>query len=206
MLIPFESLVSKYKLKINGILHVGAHECEELEMYKSCGIENIVWIDAIPEKVEKSKTMFPDQRIYQAIISDVDEKDVVFHITNNYQSSSLLNLKKHSEFYPHIVYVQELHGKTIRLDTFLEKNNLFDFKFNFINLDIQGTELQALKSLGKYLDNVNYVYLEINEEELYEGCALFPEVEKFLNDYRLFCVEKSMTGQKWGDAFFIRMF
>ena len=31
MLIPFNKLTKAFNLKISGILHVGAHECEELK-------------------------------------------------------------------------------------------------------------------------------------------------------------------------------
>jgi FkbM family methyltransferase len=204
MLIPFDVLVDKYKLKIEGILHVGSHECEELRAYNSQGIYDIVWIDAIPEKVTKTKLMYPSEKIYNAIISDKDNESVVFHVSNNYQSSSLLEFKRHADFHPEIHYIQEIHGKTVRLDTFFEKNNLNPEKYNFMNIDIQGTELQALISLGDLINNFDYIYLEVNEEELYKGCALFDEVENFLNEKGLYCVEKVMTDQKWGDAMFIR--
>ena len=34
MLIPLHELVQKYKIDFKGILHVGAHECEELTDYE----------------------------------------------------------------------------------------------------------------------------------------------------------------------------
>ena len=40
--------------------------------------------------------------------------------------------------------------KTIRLDTFIQKNNIHMDKLNFLNLDIQGKELDALKSMNDY--------------------------------------------------------
>ena len=33
MLIPLDELVQKYGIQFTGILHVGAHECEEIEYY-----------------------------------------------------------------------------------------------------------------------------------------------------------------------------
>jgi FkbM family methyltransferase len=45
--------------------------------------------------------------------------------------------------------------------------------FNFLNIDIQGNELAALKGATKLLTGpIRYVYLEINEAELYVGCPL----------------------------------
>lgn len=35
MLINLDSLVALYNIKFNGILHVGAHKCEEIKYYGS---------------------------------------------------------------------------------------------------------------------------------------------------------------------------
>ncbi len=32
------NIISAKKIKINGCLHVGAHECEELDLYNNLGI------------------------------------------------------------------------------------------------------------------------------------------------------------------------
>jgi hypothetical protein len=54
MSISLHELINKYDIKINGVLHVGAHECEELRDYeKYISREKILWIEALPEKVEK---------------------------------------------------------------------------------------------------------------------------------------------------------
>ena len=39
-------------LNLKGILHVGAHEAEEIDDYTNVGIKNIIWIEALPEKKE----------------------------------------------------------------------------------------------------------------------------------------------------------
>ena len=40
MLIPIHVLNNHFKLNINGISHIGAHECEELQDYNNIGITN----------------------------------------------------------------------------------------------------------------------------------------------------------------------
>ena len=42
---------------------------------------------------------------------------------------------------------------------------------NFLNLDIQGAELKALKSLQDYLHKVDYIYTEVNVDYLYVDCC-----------------------------------
>lgn len=60
MLIPLSELVLKYDVKFKGILHVGAHECEEIHDYeKYIDRNNILWIEALLNKVEFSKQLYP---------------------------------------------------------------------------------------------------------------------------------------------------
>ena len=40
MLIPFNSITKKYNMKIHDILHIGAHNCEELMTYNEYELKN----------------------------------------------------------------------------------------------------------------------------------------------------------------------
>ena len=208
MLIPFNQLnqfISSNEKQIKGILHVGAHECEEREDYNKNGIDDsrIIWVEGNPNLVDKNKDK--GLNIYYALIDD-EEKEVEFKVTNNPQCSSLLDLEICSVLYPQIIVEEIQKQKTIRLDTFFEQNNIDPSKYDFWNLDIQGTELRALKSGQKYLKYVNYIYTEANTQEIYKGCALLPELDNYLTQHgfaRLGFQEYDNHG--WGDAFYYRV-
>ena len=51
---------------------------------------------------------------------------------------------------------------------------------------------------------IDYIYTEVNEEELYEGCALIDEIDEFLTLFNFERVKTHMTKEKWGDAFYIK--
>ena len=56
MLIPLHTLVNKYNIQFKGILHVGAHECEELSDYqKYLPIDKMLWVEAMSGKVKFCK-------------------------------------------------------------------------------------------------------------------------------------------------------
>ena len=208
MLIPFNQVnqfISSNEKQIKGILHVGAHECEEREDYNKNGIDDsrIIWVEGNPNLVDKNKDK--GLNIYYALIDD-EEKEVEFKVTNNPQCSSLLDLEICSVLYPQIIVEEIQKQKTIRLDTFFEQNNIDPSKYDFWNLDIQGTELRALKSGQKYLKYVNYIYTEANTQEIYKGCALLPELDNYLTQHgfaRLGFQEYDNHG--WGDAFYYRV-
>jgi len=201
MYIDLKDLVSKYDLKINGVLHVGAHKCEEQEVYDYCKVGEVIWIEGNPKLCEEMQKLF--KNVYQALISDKDDEEVDFMITNNLQSSSILDLHQHKLEHPDVYEIERIKLKTITLNTFLKSIN--NPKFNFINLDIQGVELYALKGMGEFLNKVQYIYTEVNMKELYKNNPLIYEIDEYLSLKGFKRVETNMTHHGWGDAFYIRI-
>jgi hypothetical protein len=199
----FKILLSK-NIKIDGCFHIGAHECEEMGFYNKLGIkkENIIWIDAITSKViESTKKGIPN--VYNAVITDKDDEDILFNISNNVQSSSVLEFGTHSQEHPHVVYVEKILKKSITIDTFFERNCIDAYKYNLWNFDIQGAELMALKGATQSIKYAKAIYLEVNEKELYKNCALINDIDVFLSKYNFKRVLTEMTTHGWGDALYI---
>ena len=191
-------------INIKGVFHVGAHECEELLFYNSFGVNNedIVWIDAVENKVNEAQQKgIPN--VYNALITDKDDEDVFFNVSNNIQSSSILEFGTHSREHPQVVYIDKVLKKSITIDTFFERNDLEASKYNFWNFDIQGAELLALKGATKSLKYAKALYLEVNEKELYKNCALIEEIDTFLSQYNFKRVLTKFTQHGWGDALYL---
>jgi len=52
------ALLKKHNIEITGVLHIGAHDCEEISFYNAkmnISSENIIWIDALKQKVDNAK-------------------------------------------------------------------------------------------------------------------------------------------------------
>jgi FkbM family methyltransferase len=200
MLINLHDLCHKYNLRIDGVLHVGAHRCEEQEVYDQCHAGEVIWIEANPSLCEEMQQKY--KNVYQAVISDKDGEEVDFIITNNYQSSSILDLHEHKKEHPDVYEIDRIKLKTVRLNTFLKSINAP--KFNFMNLDIQGVELYALKGMDEFLDNVQYIYTEVNTKELYKNNPLMSDIDEYLATKGFERKETNMTSHGWGDAFYIK--
>tara|TARA_B110000483_G_scaffold239226_1_gene317327 strand:- start:525 stop:1172 length:648 start_codon:yes stop_codon:yes gene_type:complete len=213
MLIKLNELKNKFNININGILHIGAHNCEELTDYilNNINTANIYWIEALPELVEKNKKNNPLLKIYQAVIYDEDNKEIEFNITtcdgdiNNQQSSSILDFGTHEKHHPQVKIVDKIKLKTSRMDTIIEKYNINMNNVNFINLDIQGVELRALKSMEKHLKNIDYIYTEVNTEEVYKNCDKMQDITDYLSIFNFKLADARIYKQfGWGDAFYIK--
>ena len=210
MLIPFHEcydILSGYNKTPRGVLHIGAHECEELMDYINKGLiqSRMVWVDAIQEKVDQMKARgIPN--VYCAALNDT-EQTLKFHITNNGQSSSLLDFGTHQKSYPHIHIVESREVKTQTLKSFIETNNISMEHCNFWNLDIQGKELDVLKSAEEYLKYADALYCEVNTEEVYKGCGVLTELDTFLQTQGFIRVKIKMWNESdgWGDALYVRV-
>ena len=207
MLISFEEInkiLLSNKININGSFHIGAHECEELQFYNQIGLKpiDVIWIDAIPSKVtEATNKGIPN--VYNAVITDKNDEEIIFNISNNVQSSSVLDFLTHSQEHPSVVYVDKIKQKSITIDTFFERNNIDASKYNFWNFDIQGAELMALKGATQSIKYAKAIYLEVNEKELYKNCGLITEIDTFLLQYNFKRVLTNITQHGWGDALYI---
>lgn len=206
MLIPIQNLHKKYNLNIKGILHVGANYGQEAQAYREITTAPIVFIEAIKpvyRELKRRMTHFRDITCLLACVSDEDGQIVDFHIASNEgQSSSMLEFGTHSAEHPTVVFTNHTKLQTTTVKTLLNTHGLDSVNYNFINLDIQGAELMALK--GMDLSGVDYAYIEVNEKELYTGCPLIGNIDDHMKRFDLHRVETHMTSHGWGDAFYIK--
>jgi FkbM family methyltransferase len=209
MLIPFDQLFQRYiKLPPPGALHLGANTGQEANTYFRLGIRSVIWVEAIPElfsQLRKNIQNYPGNVALQACVSDVDGKEVAFHVANNGgQSSSFLELGTHSKEHPSVKFVRDIKLTTSRVDSLLKDHGLEIGKGWFLNMDLQGAELLAMKGMGTLIKKFAYVYVEVNEKHLYKGCPLVGEIDAFLAPFGFKGVETKMTGSGWGDKFYVR--
>jgi FkbM family methyltransferase len=213
MLITIAELKARFNINIQGVLHIGAHDCEEFSAYVSSGVNlsNIYWIEALPRLVEKNKRINPHLNIYQAVIYDEDDKEIEFNVTNcdgdvnNFASSSILEFGSHETSHPQVRVVERVKMKTSRMDSVINKHAINMKNVNFINLDIQGVELRALKSMESYLNNIDYIYSEVNTEEVYKNCDQMIDLTTYLAQHNFRLADARIYKQfGWGDAFYIK--
>lgn len=202
MLISFKDIVRKYG-KPKGILHVGANIGEEAKSYDDEGIKDVCWIEANEQLIPQLKVNVKKygHRVIHACIGDVQDLEVTFHISNNAgQSSSYLDLEHHKIAHPEVHYVRSVVMKMQRLDQMSCWG-----EYDFINIDLQGAELKALKGMGDSLNNFKFAYLEVNKKELYKGCALIDEVTAYMRSFGFTMVSCKWAGNTgWGDALYIK--
>lgn len=205
MLMSFPAVKARYNMRITGVLHVGAHLAEEAPIYATAGIRDVWWIEANPRvqaKILRELRSFPGQRLIEALVYEKDDVELNFNITNyDGMSSSILEFGTHTKFSPDTVFVDKATLRTRTIDSLAEEHGVVDA--NFLNMDLQGAELSALKGATRFLQGVDYVMSEVNRAQVYVDCAQVEELDAFLTDFDRVDTYW-VPEQDWGDGLWIR--
>jgi len=186
------------------IAHIGAHIGEEKSVYTKLGVSKTIWIEAQPDlAADLAETFRGDssQEVVCAAVWSSNDIRMTFNLASNVESSSLLNMKLHSTIYPEIKSVEAFQTKTKTIDSIVKNLDEIDF----MNIDIQGAELEALKGATRTLTTVKWIYIEVNEIELYENCPLISDIDNLLQSKGFERVVKRMwLNHGWGDSLYLR--
>lgn len=204
MLIPMHSVVAMCGKPITGVIHAGAHLGEEAAWYHTAKISDVLWIEGNPglidELTRRVERYGSGHRVVNTLVG-ASSGEAVLHVANNGQSSSVLPFGTHSEKHPEVHFTGDVVVGMRTIDDVAEENGAVGY--NFMNLDLQGYELEALKGATRVLELTDYVYTEVNVDELYIGCARLGELDEFLEGFER--VSTSMAGATgWGDALYCR--
>jgi FkbM family methyltransferase len=203
MILDYNNIVNNNGIEIKGIIHIGAFYGQEKTTYNNLNVNNVIWIEANPNYKEIIKNNVGEDLI---IISGVGNKNEIldFNIANNGQSSSFLEFGTHLDEHPGINFTDKIKVPVKRMSDIVNEYSINIDDFNFLNIDIQGYELEALKGFDNLIHKFDYIYSEVNEKELYKGCPLINEIDDYLKTFGFQRVITNITGHGWGDALYIK--
>jgi FkbM family methyltransferase len=206
MLFSLKTIASKYNFTPKGVIHLGAHIGQEAEDYAS--VKHVLWIEGDPNlmsELEKNISKYAGQIAYQTLLSDIDGEAVDFQIaTKGGQSSSMFAPDKLKILFPDIKIEKIIPLKTKRFDTFFAEQHLDSKLYDFVSVDLQGAEIKALEGMGKILDVIDWICLEINLIKLYAGTPLLHTVDEYLAKKGFKRIETNLKPRQWGDALYHR--
>lgn len=201
MLLDLNSLHEKYQMKIDGVIHIGAHFGEEHSLYKKLMIDKLVYFEPVLKTYKKLQENVKDAQLFNYALGSenkfiemyIEEKDL-------FGCSSIL---KPSSNYDNVSFTP---NETVEMKTL----DSFEFVgYNFLNIDVQGYEYEVFKGSSETLKNIDYILCEVNriipEKKMdYIGATTIEEITNFLSKYNFQLVEVDWSGMSWGDALFIK--
>ena len=215
MLLDFNTISVDHDMNITGVIHIGGHYGSEYDEYCKCeSIQHMLFFEPDPDSFKVlNEKVGSDSRVHvvnRALGPFSCEMDLHRERSNLGQSNSLLEPHLHKEQYPHIPFEEKIKVKVRSLDMY-EPSDIF----NFINIDVQGFELEVFRGAKKTLPQIDYIIAEVNKEELYKDCALVDEIDEYLSKFNFTRVDTKWitdtnlgnyrpVGETWGDALYIK--
>jgi len=201
--------------KIEHIFELGARDCTEtLEFHKLMPSAEIYAFECNPNTLKICRKKVKGKKnihLVESAVSNKNEKVNFYPINKdktrttwkdgNQGASSLF---KASGKYPVEHYVQDqTEVKSIRLDAFMTQKRIG--RIDLLWMDIQGSELLALKGLGSKIKNVSIIHTEVEFFEIYANQPLFIDIKRFLNKKGFLLASFTSFGQYSGDAVFVNI-
>lgn len=121
------------------------------------------------------------------------------------ESSSLLQPKEHIDYAPHVVFKREIIVPIATIDIWAQQHGID--KIDFMWLDMQGYELNALKAAPNIMKTVKAVLTEVEFVEAYEGQYLFADIKQWFEEqgFEMVAINFDINNPTWfADALFIR--
>ncbi len=172
--------------RVRGVIHVGGSTGQERDLYAKYNL-NVVWIEPIPEvfaRLQANLAGFPTQRAFQYLVADRDGELYPFHIaSNDGESSSIYTFAEHKEIWPEITMVAKLTLPGITLSSLLQKEGIDPAQYDALVMDTQGAELLVLQGAVDLLPHFKYIKAEAADFEVYEGCCLLADLDRFLKGH-----------------------
>lgn len=228
MMLDFNQLLEKYNIKINGIIHVGAHEGMETVAYVKHNVKDVILVEANPFRfsnlTESLNTgryvtwcspltysyfsvneadILKGYKAYNYAVSDRDEGTIAFNLSNyDGGTDSIFKINewgRDSSWVPY-EHTAEIDVPTITLDKLVENKETY----NFLNMDVEGAELLVLSKATEVLKNLDCIMLETQDKIRFEGSCTREELIEFLKPHGFELKEYHDTGKEWGDCLFIK--
>ena len=163
-----------------GVLHIGAHKGQEAHWYNQ-NSASVLWIEAIPEiynMLIQNIAIFENQKARLALLGDINQESVPFHISSNDSVSSSIYQFGSELGFVGLSMTKTLYLPMVRLDSVLSVTDAASYP-HWV-LDVQGAEMNVLKGSADLLDQCHSIFIEVSTREVYKGGVLFQELEEFL--------------------------
>jgi len=201
----FIGFISNKISNIEVILEIGSRDAiQSIEFSKLFPNAKVYTFECYPPCIEKcveNIKNFQNIEIIPKAVSNINGKSKFYPISRNVGAGSLFKITK--EYGHDCVFPQEqVNVESIRIDTWAKEKGIE--KIDLVWIDIQGAEYEAFEGMGEFLPNIQAIYTEVENKELYIGQKLMKDVTQLLDEKGFFLLKYTqMSVRLWGNAIFI---
>ena len=170
--------------EITGVIHVGTNYGYEIKWYQQMGIEHIIGFEPLHSAQKQAQCIYPDVPIHGIALGNQHKyRHLTVHAGNGQGSTLLHDISPD----PNTIILDSVLVAEWRFDEFyaITRNGLGQlvpyFPYNCLVIDVEGYEFPVLEGFGTYLDQIDFLNVELSRKPRYEGQAPAHEVSAWLN-------------------------
>lgn len=197
----YVGIFERLNIQPKGVIHVGLWDFLEYGCYIRLVGDKVIGVEANPHVYESMSKPVCDKwglKCFNEFL--YKENDVVknFYFAD-YGSS----------FYPgqpEWNKTQYIKVKTKTLSTLIEENQINMNEYDFLNIDVEGAELDVLLGFEKHLDYINVIDLETTLDDRHKSGISHDILVNWLDQRGFDLKEMSSSYERegWGDSLFVR--
>lgn len=168
-------------LRVAHLLDIGANRGQFcLFAHTAFGVRKIDAFEPLAECADDIRSVLPFVSVHQVALTD-SEGEREFHVSRANDSSSLRQITTNQT--KHFPGTEEAEIRSVPATTFETWCSGRSIgRPSLAKIDVQGSELNVIRGMGKEIHQIDYIYAELSFIELYEGQALAGELISYVND------------------------
>jgi FkbM family methyltransferase len=158
----------------------------------------------LPEFAKQIQQSYPEFNVINTAVSNTNGHihfNKVINSSGNLGMSSIRlpseSMKTKNAKHFHIAPEQyiETTAKCIRMDTWIEENNINNI--DILKIDVEGCTYECLEGFGNKLDIVKIMHIEAEHVQCWEGQRLYADVAHLLEKHNFKLVDIIVGGPSW---------
>lgn len=191
---------------IKTVLELGSRDLDEAKWFVNNLNCHVVSWECNPEAIQKCKTNHLGYKDTITLVEKAvwsESKELTFRpvVNGNLGASSVFKANPHYP-YENAYQQTEITVPAMRVDEWWADKDIPAPEL--LCMDLQGAELEALKSMGDMLDSVQYVITEGQRKRLYFDTPLISDISGYLAQYGFELHSEKLVNDWFGDYFFVK--
>jgi FkbM family methyltransferase len=198
----YTGIFERLNIQPKGVIHVGMWDFCEMFCYAKLVGDKVIGVEANPTTYQYMAKPVADKwqvKSFNECVSDVDDKDTTFYFLG--EGSSLYQGQ------PQWNRNSGIEVKTKTLSTLIEENDIDMNQYDFLNIDVEGSELDVLKGFEKYLSYINVIDMETSLDDRHITGDDHQTIVSWLSErgFEIREMSSSYQNEGWGDSVFVRL-
>lgn len=206
-------MLKQLNIHPNYVIHAGAHDLIESDIYAYYNAQ-VVAIECNPFVYQnllfRLKNQYKQMPIYACLWSTSgQEKQLYFYRNKTDGAGGLYLPDKMNDYIPDCKPTGDFFNCiTITMDDIMIKYNLDKdrHKIDFLNVDLQGAELEFFKGANLLLEGqaLKYIWCEVSWDSIYRDAPQLNDIDEYLAKYKFVRYGVREDSPNHGDALYVR--